>query len=178
MTVLQEQMPFRSRRRIPPMQSFKHVIDADGTLATGVSAVVPLSDGVNIKTGAFPTQTITGEVINGIFVTIFIIGSTGQPVDRPQNWYIAKSRSGQNSTTDFPIPGESGVSEVRNQIFHEEKGLVGSGDGTAMAFKGVIAVPRGMRRMREGDQIFIKLKNDDAMNDTHFCVKAIYKSLS
>ncbi len=123
-----------------------------------------------------PTEVVVGSKINGFFLSIFIIGSTGAPIVGAQDWYIGKSHSGQTGATLFPAPGSTGASAFRNQIIHEEKGLVGSGDGTAMAFKGVIVVPKGMRRMREGDEWFINLRNNDAGTSSQFCVKAIYKS--
>ncbi len=85
-----------------------------------------------------------------------------------------KQHEGQGGSQ--PDPANAGISKVRNQIIHMEKGLAGSGDGTPMAFKGVIAIPRGMRRMREGDQWNIVLNSKDATNDATFCLKAIYKS--
>ncbi len=90
------------------------------------------------------------------------------------DWYIWKEHAGQGAAP--ADPGSTGTSELRNQIIHEEKGLAGSGDGTPMAFKGVIMVPRGMRRMREGDVWNIRLKNNSATGDVNICTKAIYKS--
>ncbi len=107
-----------------------------------------------------------------------MLGATGGGLNGSLNWYIAKARSGQAPGADFPDPGSTGVSDMRNQIFHEEKGLAGSADGTPMAFKGVVVIPRSMRRMREGDQLFVKLRSTDNMNDTNFCVKVIFKSFS
>ncbi len=103
-----------------------------------------------------------------------MIGASGGGLNNSLNWYISKEHTGQAG--DFPQPSETGVSALRNQIFHEEKGLAGSADGTPMAFKGVIVIPRGMRRMREGDVIALHLRNLDVTNDANFCIKAIYKS--
>ncbi len=173
-------MVFRRASRLgTQIHSFKHVVDAEYTLTGGGKSVIPIADVVNARSAVTNSlENVVGETVNGVFLSIFIIGSTGAPVNASQNWYIAKARSGQNTTSDFPNPGETGASDVRNQIFHEEKGMVGSGDGTAMAFKGVVAIPKSMRRMREGDQFFIALRNLDATNDVNGCLKAIYKSFS
>ncbi len=129
----------------------------------------------NVDTAVFkPGDIRVGGKVNGFFISLFVIGATGAPLNGSINWYIIKTHEGQTAIT--PQPGQTGVSKIRNQIFHEEKGLAGSGDGTPMAFKGVIAVPRGMRRMREGDQFSIVLNSQDATNDATFCLKAIYKS--
>ncbi len=149
----------------------------DGALTGGLTSTTPIVDAIATAPDPFdPSKIKFGRSIFGFFLSIFIIGATGAPVTRAQDWYIAKLRSGQVASADFPVPGATGVSSTRNQIFHEEKGLVGSGDGTAMVFKGVIKVPKGMQRMREGDQFFIKMRNADAAVDATFCIKAIFNS--
>ncbi len=169
-------MPFRRGNALRPVNSIKHILDADGTLLNdGTSVFVPILDTKAALDAVFvPGDVRIGEKVNGIFLSIFIIGATGAPIGASVNWYIIKQHAQQ---VTFPDPDNTGVSALRNQIFHEEKGLAGSGDGTAMAFKGVIAIPRGMRRMREGDKLFIALQvNAAATGDANFCVKAIYKS--
>ncbi len=173
-------MPFRRVSRMgTQIHSVKHVVDSEGELAGGIKSVTPILEVVNARTTPFkPTEAVVGETVNGIFVSIFIIGATGAPLNGALNWYIAKARQGQDSTNDFPQPGNTGVAAIRNQIFHEEKGLAGSGDGTPMAFKGVIVVPKAMRRQRDGDQFFLALQSQDMTNNATFCVKTIYKTFS
>ncbi len=157
-----------------PVNSIKHVLDSEGSLVAVTNSVTTIANAVpNVDTTTFvPGDIRVGAKINGFFISVFVIGNTGAPVVGSVNWYIAKTHTGQLG--QLPNAGNTGVSLIRNQIFHEEKGLVGSGDGTAMAFKGVIAIPRGMRRMREGDQFHIVIRSIDG--DAQFCVKAIYKS--
>ncbi len=172
-------MPFRRRSSaLQPVNSIKHIIDAEGTLLNDSTVVsVPICVAVpNVDTSVFkPGDVRVGAKVNGFFLSIFIIGSTGAGLGPGSiNWYIAKVHSNQSG---FPAPDNTGVSPLRNQIFHEEKGLAGSQDGTPMAFKGVVVIPKGMRRMREGDEFRILL-NISAANTTdgNFCLKAIYKS--
>ncbi len=168
----------RGSRLGTQIHSIKHVIDSEGVLAAATNSDNIIQSTVVTRTDPFvPTQCEVGEILNGFFISIFVIGDTGAPVNGSINWYIAKRRSGQNLVTDFLDPGNTGTSDVRNQIFHEEKGLVGSGDGTAMAFKGVIVVPKNMRRIRQGDQFFIKIRANGT-DSAQFCLKAIYKSFS
>ncbi len=171
-------MPMFRRSRMASRQRLKHVIDSEGGL-TSTPSVTTLANVVNSLDSAsiVPTENVIGSLVNGIYLSLFIIGGTGAPVGGNQSWYIAKSRTGQTAVADFPDPDAVGNSQLRNQIFHQEKGLVGSGDGTAMAFKGVIVVPKGMRRMRLGDQFFVKIKNNGA-DDVQFCLQAHYNSYS
>ncbi len=159
------------------IHSVKHIIDSEGALAAAANSVNPIANGVAALEQPFdPLDVAIGESVNNIFLSIFMIGATGSGQDGSLNWYIVKTRAGQFSS--LPLAGETGVSNLRNQIFHEEKGLAGSADGTAMAFKGVIKVPKLMRRMREGDNFYIVLRNTDSVNNVNFCIKAIYKSFS
>ncbi len=173
-------MVFRRRMSsIRPVNRVKHILDSEGVLTGGANSTNVLAVTVPVASSPFkPGDIPLGSTINGMFLSVFVIGATGAPINGSINWYIAKTRAGQSTSADFPGAGNTGVSEVRNQIFHEEKGLAGSGDGTAMAFKGVVAIPRGMRRFREGDSIFIKLQSQDATSDAQFCIKAIFNVYS
>ncbi len=169
-------MPFRRSSSLHPVNSIKHIIDSDGVLNAAAASQVPICVAVpNVDTTTFkPGDVRVGAKVNAFFISVFVIGATGAPLNGSINWFIWKEHEGQAVTP--PQPGQTGVSKIRNQIIHEEKGLAGSGDGTPMAFKGVVVVPRGMRRMREGDTWHIRLLSQDATNDATFCVKAIYKS--
>ncbi len=166
---------FQNRAR-SPINSIKHVIDAEGALSAAGVSINPICVAVpNVDTSVFkPGDVRVGATVNGFFLSIFVLGASGAGNTGSINWYIVKVHEGQAAA--IPNPGQTGVSKLRNQIFHEEKGLAGSIDGTPMAFKGVIAVPRGMRRMREGDEFQVVLRGTDATTDYNFCLKAIYKS--
>ncbi len=163
------------RRAKSPINSVKHILDTSGALSGGANSVSTIAVGVpNVDTATFkPGDIRTGATINGFFLSVFVIGATGAPLTGAIDWFLIKAHDGQVA---HPTPGNTGTSKLRNQIIHEEKGLAGSGDGTPMVFKGVIAVPRGMRRMREGDEWRLVLRSADMTSDATFCVKAIYKS--
>ncbi len=171
-------MPFRRKGLGNQIHSIKHVLDTEGALSGAVKQTVPIGTAVITRSDPFsPVEIELGETVNAIFVSLFTLGATGAGNTGSINWYIIKLRSNQ-TTTNTPFPGSTGTSPLRSQIFHEEKGLAGSIDGTPMAFKGVIVVPKHMRRMREGDEFQIVLRGTDATVDYNFCVKAIYKSFS
>ncbi len=163
-------------RNMSPINSIKHILDSEGQLTGGATSANDIAFAVpNVDTTTFkPGDIRVGGKVNAFFISLFVIGATGGPVNGSVNWYLMKIHEGQDAV--LPIPGQTGTSKVRNQIIHEEKGLVGSGDGTAMAFKGVIAIPRSMRRFREGDKWRISINSIDATTDAQFCLKVIYKS--
>ncbi len=164
-------MPFR--RSLNPVNSVKHILDSEGALSGAAVSANAIATAVpNTGTTFVPGDIRVGAKINAFFLSVFVIGATGSGNTGSINWFLMKVHDGQA----LPQPGATGLSMVRNQIIHEEKGLSGSIDGTPMAFKGVVVIPRGMRRMREGDTWFLALKGTDATTDYNFCVKAIYKS--
>ncbi len=168
---------FRRRSSaLRPVNRIKHVLDVEGTLLqSGAVVTVPLATVVAVRTDPInPVEVEVGSTVNGFFLSVFVVGATGAPLGTTSvNWLIGKKHSGQS----LPAPTTVGTSDLRNQIVHEEKGLAGSGDGTPMAFKGVVGVPRGMRRNRSGDQWELKLSlTASATADAVFCVKAIYNS--
>jgi len=170
-------MVFRRRgASTRPIQRIKHIVDSQGTVTTaGVSDSV-LVTVVNQLSAVFnPIEVAIGNTVNAFYIQSFAIGSGATGITGSVNWYLAKLHSGQ-VTAIFPNAGQTGISNLRNQIIHEEKGVPGSEDGTPMVFKGVIAIPRGMRRMREGDQWFIRYTTSDT--DANFCIKVIYNSFS
>ncbi len=165
----------RFRRALNPVNSIKHIIDTEAALTGNMASNSVIAIAVpNVDTTTFkPGDIRVGATINGFFLSVFIIGATGAPVNGSANWLLVKLHTDQLT----PQAGNTGVSKIRNQIIHEEKGLVGSGDGTAMAFKGVIAVPKSMRRMREGDSWVLSVRMvNQGTDDAQTCVKAIYKS--
>ncbi len=161
------------------IHSVKHIIDSEGALTGGITSITPISTVVNARSAVFdPLEIVIGERINGIFLSVFMIGATGTGLSGSLNWYICQIRAGQSANADFPSPAAAGGSNVRSQIFHMEKGLAGSADGTPMAFKGVIVIPKSMRRQRDGDSFNVLLNSTDSTSDTNFCIRAIYKSFS
>ncbi len=149
-------------------------MDFEGSLTNVNSRNVIANAVAGVGSVFTPGNVSVGSKINAFFISQFQIGASGSTAAGSLNWYIIQLHNGQTAP---PNAGATGNSEIRNQIIHEEKGLAGSEDGTPMAFKGVIVIPRGMRRVREGDSWEIVLRNSQVGQDTTFCTKAIYKEI-
>ncbi len=118
------------------------------------------------------TEVPAGCTISSIYLSVYILGSTGASSGLV-DWYIWKNPGGTITGAEAPIPSQTGQSNVRRFIFHEEKGLYASQDGTPMVFKGVIKIPPRFRRMGQGDQLAVKIRSPE--DGGTFCIKAIYK---
>ncbi len=153
-----------------PIDSVKNILDNSGNLTANTEAEIQIATAVNTYTGA-TTECQVGSKILAFFLSIHIMNDATQAAGST-DWFLAKRHGGQ-VYTDFPSPEATGGSVVRNQIFHEEKALPGGTSGPGMHFQGVIKVPRGQQRVREGDIWFISVI--DQSQAGKFCLKAIYK---
>jgi len=147
-------------------------VDTTGALTSTSSNNAVATAVPNLDPDTFaPAEVRVGSTINGFFIIVNVIG--GATVTGAIDWYIVQQRTGQAAS--IPTPGATGGSQIRNQIIHEEKGVPGTAAGTPHIFKGVIVVPKSMRRVREGDSWRVLLKTTSPDVGV-FCLKAIYKS--
>jgi len=157
-----------------PINSVKHIIDSSGQLAVGLESVTDVVNTVNARSViTVPNEVENGATVGSIFVSIYVLGSSGS-TSGLIDWYIWKKPGDAIQAGTVPTPGNTGVSQLRRFIFHEEKGLSATQDGTPMVFKGVIRIPPRFRRMGQQDKIQIVILSSEEIMD--FCVKAIYKS--
>ncbi len=160
----------RFRKGLHPVNSVKNVINSQGALVAATPSTTDLVIGVRtLATSINPVQVPVGAVVNGIYLSVYILGESGAS-SGVVNWFIWKNPS--NGLTP-PDPTNTGVSDQRRFILHEEKGIFATQDGTPMVFKGVIRIPPRMRRIGDQDriQVVIQTENDTA----EFCIQAIYK---
>ncbi len=160
-----------------PVHSIKSIVDSSGGLVGATSSVNDIAVAVNTLPGVtVPNNVMVGSTINAIYLSVYILGDTGG-AGGTVNWILFKNPANLMAGGDLPIPGNTGVASNRRFIFHEEKGLFPSLDGTPMIFKGWIKIPPRFRRMGDDDkwQVILRTQGTDTAN---FCVQAIYKSYS
>ncbi len=177
-------MVFRRNRgnALRPVISTKNVTETSAILAAGTDTVVlTVVNTVDSATLAANNSVERGAKVNGLFLSCFWYSEGGELASEVPlvDWYIMKNNGNNFSgfdATNFPTPGAQGTHDNKRFIFHTEKGLTGGGDaslsGVPMIFKGVIALPRGMRKMNANDRIIICARSNFA---TKFCIQAIYK---
>ncbi len=140
-------------------------------------------DTVDSATLAVNNEVSRGCKINGLFLSLFFYTEGGELASEVPlvDWYILVNRRGAlsgigNAATQAPVPGAQGTHQNKYLIIHTEKGLAGGGDaslsGVPMVFKGVIVIPRGMRKMDALTKISVFARANFA---TKFCMQAIYK---
>ncbi len=172
----------RFRRNLHPVISTKNVSETSSIVGAGVNTVLlTLVNTVDAPTLAATNSVARGATVNGVFLSIFIYSEGGEVANEVPlaDWYIIKNPGGNFTTfsaTGLPTPGATGSFDNKRFIFHTEKGLTGGGDasltGVPMVFKGVIALPRGFRKMNANDSVQICIRTNFAAK---VCVQAIYK---
>lgn len=178
-------MPFRRRmsNALRPIDSVKHIVETSGIAAAGTNTV-----GLNMLAGVDTYQLSdsngvpTGAKVNGFYLSVFIIAEGGELANEVPlaDWYIIKVPGNIWGNTfdaaNLPTPGSTGIHINKRHIIHTEKGLTGGGElslaGVPMVFKGVIAIPRHMRRIGEADSFKLALRTNFA---SKFCIQTIYK---
>ncbi len=173
-------MPFRSRNRLRPIHSVKHIIDFQGGTVLGVkTSVVLATAALDSIPGSITVEN--GSKIFGIFLNMQVYNIDG-PVTLNNTYMIIYKNPGNNiSPADIPLANAVGASDFRRQVFHQEMVMTGGFDATAATipiqlFKGVIKIPRTFQTMRENDQIVVQVVTPG--NSQNLCIQCIYKEFS
>lgn len=160
-------------RRVTPFtgrSSYKNVIDTAGSLAANtdsVTTVAAVVDPVNLDT--LSNEMPTNGRLSAIFYTLYVYSASS--VIGLVNVYWYKRLAGDPPGTG-PTPGSSGSSDLKRFIIHEEKGLSGGPDGTAMIVKGVLKLPKKLSLFSSGENLDMVLRSDVT---GQFCAKHIYR---
>lgn len=162
-------MPRFRGRSLNPVNSVKRVVDIETSLAAATNSKVTIVTATEVQA---PTSSATacpiGATISSFFLSVFMLSSDAT-TSGFGNWYLIKL---PGKETAFPNPGATGLDDQVRFIFHEEKAILSTEDGTAMGFKGVIKIPPRFKRVGRGDEWAIVLRSSIA---AQFCIKAIYK---
>ncbi len=164
-------MSFRKRLQLRPVKSYKHIIDIQGGLVGGTQANNLLIDSVDapILTGVAGVQT--ASTINAIYLKVEVYSTAAGSLS---NCYMIIFKNPSNALTT-PTANTVGASDVKNKVIHQEMVMmqqVANGNPRTL-FKGVIRIPRGLRRFGQDDALIIGLLSPGV--NANFCVQCIYK---
>ncbi len=156
-----------------PVNRIKHVIDRQGGLTAGTRISVVLIDTLDTPLLTDDDGVETGSKINGFFAVIEAtrVGTTS---DVLANVYVAFQKNpGANLT--LPEANAVGVSDNKKWVFHQEMVMMqGTNAGNPRTvFKGVIAIPRHMRRNGPNDRIQVRIFSAGVA--INWCLQVHYK---
>ncbi len=165
----------RFRSNLRPINSIKHVVDGQGGLVAGTQAFVVLVEGLDAYVLADVKGVPTGSKVNSFFINIQV-AATGTAA--LANVYMMIYKNPGSNIGAIPNANAIGVSDFKKQVFHQEM-IMTEKNTTAFPrtlFKGVVMVPKHMRRIAADDEINIALFSPGVTYD--YCVQAIYKHYS
>ncbi len=164
-----------------PVRSLKHVIDTNGGITGGTPStndVIQAVDDPAAITGT-PQQVHIGSTVHGIFLNVQVIQKVA--AGGVDNIYMIVFKNPGNNLT-APNVDAVGNSDDRKHVIHQEMIMTGTVLTAAAAipktlFKGVIQIPRGMKRFGVQDriQVVIGHRNGEATQQSNFCLQCIYK---
>jgi len=162
---------YRSRAlAIRPVNSTKNIVDTEGALVSGLNSVTDVAVGVEVQNySATSNEVPRGGKISWIFYSVYIFNDTTVSVPLV-HLYWWKNIGGVST---LPTAGNTGVSDLKRFIFHEEKGLAGpQSGGTPMIIKGVLKIPPSKQKFGLNDKIQLVINSAEGGD---FCAKHIYK---
>ncbi len=166
---------YRSRgMSLRPVNRIKHVVDFNGAGAAAAQIPISIADASDTPTIAVTSSVQTGAKINGFYIKVEV--AQNEPfVDAtvPQVYFALWKNPASNMTA--PSINAIGVSDTKRFFIHQEMVMINNSDGgnPRILFNGVIAVPKGMRRMGPDDQWEILVLSPGV--DIMICAQIHYK---
>ncbi len=169
-------MVFRRRlgNSLRPVHSIKHVIDRQFGIVLAVQQSADLIKAVDAPVVANDEEVETGSHVNALYLNVQVAASSTAALANIY-FYIYKNAGSNISSGVIPNANVVGTSDLKTKIFHQEM-IMTEKNTTAFPrtmFRGVIMIPKHMRRMGINDVIRIEMFSPGVNYD--LCFQCIYK---
>ncbi len=170
-------MIFRRRQNyLHPVNTLKHVVDAQRGVTIATRDLVQLIFGVDNPTLAQPTDVQAGSHVRSFFLNVQVAATSTAAL---ANLYFMIYKNPGNNVIAANIPDANvvGTSDFKKNVFHQEMTMTEK-NTTAFPrtmFKGVIRIPRHMQRIGQDDVIIIQFFSPGVTYDV--CTQCIYKEI-
>ncbi len=171
---------FRQFARLHPVESLKHVVDANGAIVGATPATVDVINTVDSPVASNSNQCKKMSTVSAIYLRVEVIGKTSATgID---NVYMLVFKNPGNLLT-APSVDNVGTSDRRKYVIHQEMLMLtpqNVGENRSFPrtlFNGVIKVPRGYKRNGVEDrlQVIIGHRTGEVPQLTEWCIQCIYK---
>ncbi len=158
--------------RMRPVKSLKHIVDIQGGLTVNSKQdedLIRASDAPVFSTN--PQDVETGSTVNSIFLNVQVAATSTAAL---ANVYMYVMKNPGNNITEVNA-NVVGTSDIRKHVIHQEM-IMTEKNTTAIPrtlFKGVIKLPRGMKRFGIEDRLILSLLSPGTTYD--YCIQCIYK---
>ncbi len=161
----------RNQNSLRPVNRIKHVIDVQGATVAGTQSNNLISVGVDNPVQATTTDCAIGSKVNGFFIVAEVYATTSVSL---ANCYFGLFKNVGGNLTNPPL-NLVGINDNKRYMIHQEMVMLQKQDDSnpRTLFKGVIAVPRGYRRIGPQDQWVVSFLAPGVNID--FCFQVHYK---
>ncbi len=167
-------MVFRSRRglNLRPVNRIKHVVDAQGATALGVTEIRNLVETVDSPTLLNTTEVAKGSTVNGIYLRVEVVNTGVTGILSNVYLVIAKNPGGNLGALQ---PNLIGADDDKRYVIHQEMVMLQMQDNSnpRTLFNGVIVIPRGYRRFSANDTLILELLSPGV--EINWCFQCHYK---
>ncbi len=177
-------MSMRRNLRLRPVNSVKHIVDTNGAISAALVSTTDVIQAVDNPALGSPQQVATGSTVHSIFLRVEAVGiESAGGVD---NIYMLVYKN-PGANVAGPRPDAAGTSDNKKRVIHQEMLMLaprsesGAGGGDARfprtLFKGVVRIPRGLKRFGYEDklQVVISHRVGEMTQLSEFCLQCIYK---
>ncbi len=168
-------MVFRRNRgmALRPVNRIKHVFDSTATPSANTAVAFPIADASDTPTIGVTNSVQTGSKINGFYIRVEVAVKT-TVADALANCYLAIWKNPASNMT-APAINAIGTSDTKRFFIHQEMVMLqnATAGNPRTLFNGVIAVPKGMRRMGPDDQWSVIVLAPT--NEIRVCIQCHYK---
>ncbi len=147
------------------------MVDQQGGVTAGTTQTVGLVLTKDAPILVNVTEVETGSKVNGIFLIVEVNASTSGAL--PNVYLIVYKNPGGNLV--IPAPNVVGASDNKRFVIHQEMVMLQNITNTnpRTLFKGVIAIPKGYRRMGPNDTLQLQILAPGV--NINWCVQCHYK---
>ncbi len=161
-----------------PINRTKHVVDSSAAVAAAATNSVVIAITVDTTQLSDTNGVKVGSKINGFYIRFEVASNEAIDLGAVPNFYfyLWKNPGGNVNT---PVPNSVGTSDNKRFVVHQEMTMIenkGQGSNARTVFNGVIAVPKGMRRMAPNDEWSI-VTLSPALNTVQ-CLQVHYKEFN
>ncbi len=157
-----------------PVQRIKHVIDSSATVAAAAVFTQELIAATDTPTQAGTNNVITGSKVNGIYLKVEVASNEAFDSGAIPNVYMIVAKNPGTNLT-MPAPNAVGANANKRFVIHQEMIMINNtiGGNPRVLFNGVIAIPKGYRRMGPEDALVVSVLSP-AINIA-LCLQCHYK---
>ncbi len=154
-----------------PIHRIKHVVDKQDATTAGTVNVTNLIFSVDAPILSQTSQVETGSKVNGIYLKVEIVATSSAALS---NVYMIIFKNQAGALT-APAANLVGSNDVKRFVIHQEMLMMQrvTNSNPRTLFNGVIAIPRGYRRMGPDDRLEIHILSPGVNID--LCLQCHYK---